>query len=315
MIGHRTWRYSDRRLKKTASGVGLSLVVLVLLLFGFDQVSARLLSGFAEAAGDIPEWVAGLFSLVKTLVVFGFSLRCLGGVKKSISAGQKPGLSWQTSLLAAAAICWLNYFWLMGKIFLAKALDITLQEPVAAPQTGMGQFFFFLLLFGLSPLLEELFYRGGLQRQLDTWGCAFSLVFTSLLFVSMHASLWDGPVIFLRSMILGYVAFASRSLLFSILLHSLNNVSMLWVQSTLGSLYSEKLLRVSVLLLFLGSCALVLMILKCVGPQLVRQIQGQLQSVRAAGAERPTGLLRYPVFVMGVLAAAFYFIKEGLLPF
>lgn len=76
-----------------------------------------------------------------------------------------------------------------------------------------------------APIVEELFFRGILQRLLVGIGGspAFAIVVTSELFMAIHSP-WTGvPSIFVLSLFLGWVCFRSGSVLASITMHIIFN--------------------------------------------------------------------------------------------
>lgn len=110
---------------------------------------------------------------------------------------------------------------------LLGAAELLWQLPAPAalslPASGGGRLALFVNSCLLTPLLEELFFRGGVQAALGEWGTAPAVGISSLLFTMAHGGLRDLLPVLLLSLLLGWAAAASRSLLPSILMHAANN--------------------------------------------------------------------------------------------
>ncbi len=80
------------------------------------------------------------------------------------------------------------------------------------------------LLAALLPAVcEETLFRGLLQNALARWGARAAILTTAVAFAFAHASIYRVLPTFLVGALLGYVAWASRSLFTSVLAHLLNN--------------------------------------------------------------------------------------------
>ncbi len=76
----------------------------------------------------------------------------------------------------------------------------------------------------IAPLVEELIFRGAVQRWLLPWGRGFALFASAALFGLMHTNLVQLPVAIGCGLLLGYIA-QRYSLRASILVHAANNLS------------------------------------------------------------------------------------------
>lgn len=92
-----------------------------------------------------------------------------------------------------------------------------------------------LLIFAVIPAVcEEIVFRGIIMSSFEPCGIAPAVVGTSLLFAFAHMSFEEFPVYFFASVVLCFSTYISRSLLASIVLHTVYNVSAL----TLGGYMS-----------------------------------------------------------------------------
>ena len=82
-----------------------------------------------------------------------------------------------------------------------------------------------IIIFALLPAIaEELIFRGIIQKSLSTRLNGFStVILTSIMFVLMHGSLQQTVYQFIVGILLSYVSYVGGSILYSIILHFLNN--------------------------------------------------------------------------------------------
>src|SRR5882757_6434479 len=82
----------------------------------------------------------------------------------------------------------------------------------------------------IVPIFEEVFFRGvllsWLRTRLNVHGAIFSM---SALFALMHGSLVVAPYVFIFAVVAGYVRVRTGSTFNTVIMHSLNNVTLLYV--------------------------------------------------------------------------------------
>ena len=94
----------------------------------------------------------------------------------------------------------------------------------AVTGTAEGRLTVILFAVVAAPLVEELVFRGLVQRRLERrWGPAPAIAFTSLLFALVHALPWVLPIHLLLGAAFGFVVYATRSIWAGVLLHAANN--------------------------------------------------------------------------------------------
>ncbi len=97
-----------------------------------------------------------------------------------------------------------------------------------------------LLIFAVIPAVcEEIVFRGVIMSSFEPCGIAPAVIGTSLLFAAAHMSLEKAPVYFFASVVLCFATYVSRSLLSSIVLHSIYNISALTLSGYLSSVASH----------------------------------------------------------------------------
>lgn len=93
-------------------------------------------------------------------------------------------------------------------------------EAVSMDMDNFGMF-----LYGgiLAPVLEELLFRGLVQRTLMPYGKRFAILCSAFTFGIFHGNLFQTPYAFLVGLVLGYVA-SEYSIAWAMVLHMLNNL-------------------------------------------------------------------------------------------
>ena len=92
--------------------------------------------------------------------------------------------------------------------------------------TGMPSGRLVVTLFALvsAPILEELVFRGLVQRPLERrWGPAPAIAFAAVVFAVFHGLLWVLPIHVFLGLSFGYAVYATRSIWAGVILHAGNN--------------------------------------------------------------------------------------------
>ncbi len=112
------------------------------------------------------------------------------------------------------------------------------QEAALININTLSKYLISLLLIGVLPgIVEEVFFRGGLQNILMRWfkGPWFAIILTSIIFSIIHLSYYGFFVRAALGAILGFVFYYTGSIWLSILMHFLYNgiqVTALYISST-----------------------------------------------------------------------------------
>jgi CAAX protease family protein len=100
-------------------------------------------------------------------------------------------------------------------------VDIIVSEPV-----GWVKVCLVMVPVISAPFFEEIFFRGVLFKVLRNYLSApLTIVFTALLFAAVHAGLYQGINIFALGLVLGYLVEKTGSIIPSIILHFLINIT------------------------------------------------------------------------------------------
>jgi membrane protease YdiL (CAAX protease family) len=137
-------------------------------------------------------------------------------------------------IATVAAIVW--FYFCLGSVFgsvIQVAKQITAFATDAKRLQGQpGPAWVIAIVRGclIVPIFEEVFFRGvllsWLRKHLNVHGAIFVM---AALFAFMHGSLVVAPYVFIFAVVAGYVRVRTGSTFNTILMHSLNNVMLLYV--------------------------------------------------------------------------------------
>ncbi len=169
-----------------------------------------------------------------------------------------------------------------SEIFDTKWYEFILKDKIFYANSALGSIAFGYLDFStclfilvqiiLSPVAEEIFFRGFIQSNLvNKTGQVSALIITSTLFTLLHNQN-QFIAIFISSAVFGFVFLRTKNLLYPILLHSFTNL-LLWLSEGFGMLllYTNKdpnnlsniyTWKIEILLFFLFVPILVLLLTK-----------------------------------------------------
>lgn len=96
---------------------------------------------------------------------------------------------------------------------------------IMQPDSAMGFIFLFLAVVIMAPIGEEMVFRGFLQKFLEEYwkDITRAILISSLIFAMIHFNPYWTIQIYLLGIILGFLSWKTKSIIPSIILHSLNN--------------------------------------------------------------------------------------------
>lgn len=301
-----------------ATLVGFALVLAV-LFSQIGQLLARLLNEliFARMLGiPSPSWASplwGLFQLLLTFLPPCLFLLYAGrpfGAKLSFKKGKIPFILLLPMFLFASFGINLLASWLQTSV--RSILNLPVAGGQALPAGPLAQVLFFLTSCVAAAILEELFFRGAIQCLLRVWGRTFAILVTSVLFTFMHSRLWELPVVFLVSLMLGYVAEASGSLRACVGLHFANNtVAFLlrMVQEQNGGTLSMMTIFLIMLLLFALALAAFLFAKR---KKMIARFCAEAPPSTPGLGKRLLVLLKVPGFAIGAIVVIVGFVVRSV---
>ena len=221
------------RLKYTANLIGVSLLLFTFTNAVLHWLGSFLINRFFEGASfenpvGVPEvLVQGNYLLYATvpLCIAIIFLKKFTARKKNTSLFQNADatnpLPFVLAFLGVIPVTSL----LSGLFERALSSWVKLESvrPFVFPKDILATVILFIYMCIVPAVLEEVLFRGYMQKMLMPYGAVFAIAVTSALFMLMHARFYEMPSIFLLSMVLGYTAFLQKGIKTSILLHFINN--------------------------------------------------------------------------------------------
>ena len=96
---------------------------------------------------------------------------------------------------------------------------------IMQPESTLGLIFLFLAVVVMAPIGEEIVFRGFLQKFLEEYwkDITRAVLVTSLFFAMIHFNPYWTIQIYLLGVILGFLSWKTKSVIPSVILHSINN--------------------------------------------------------------------------------------------
>lgn len=136
------------------------------------------------------------------------------------------GASLKWTLAAAPVLLVLT--WGLQTVYLVLVpVPIETLDPLGPlMRTSHGSLLMTVLAVGMAPVVEELFFRGLIQRSLELrHGAGWAILITSGSFAAIHALPWIFPLHLFLGAAFGFAVYASRSLWAGVILHATNNAA------------------------------------------------------------------------------------------
>ena len=216
---------------------------LVIIIFGASFVYSLIIGIVAGGKGisvddlnnTIPAIVIRQTLTPVSLIILFFVYNSVRKVKfrHAFSDGQKISLLPISVAIVLAIIAIFLFTPMMNLIdYLFEARGYAPDDtiPLQAEMTSSFKYFGLgLLIYALLPAIaEEIAFRGVMQRALLTKYSGFvAIFFSTLLFVLLHGSLQQTVYQLIVGIMLGYLSCVGGSVLYSIILHFLNNALVL----------------------------------------------------------------------------------------
>ena len=116
---------------------------------------------------------------------------------------------------------------LASSSLLGRFLELFGLQPhvaISIPQNPLALLLFAVQLCVLTPLVEEVVFRGIIFQSMRRFGDSFALVLSAILFALFHGNLSQAPNAFLMGLVIGYLVLYSGSLWVGIIIHAVNNL-------------------------------------------------------------------------------------------
>ncbi len=164
-------------------------------------------------------------------------------------------------LVGANALVSMGMYRLMPQQF---ASSTSIADASFAMNSGVFDGLYVVVAFAILPAVtEELLFRGVVVSEYERYGPGFAIVLSALTFAMSHFNFARLPVYFLSGVILALVLYATRSLVAAMILHAVNNVSVLVLEKYVLHIAEKQNISMLLLLILLGSATLVALTLFC----------------------------------------------------
>jgi len=154
-----------------------------------------------------------------------------------LTAKQKPILKSLRMNLISIKTLKNSFIFSLGVIIIIDALDRIIHSiipipdyiidlgHIMQPESTLGYIFLFLAVVIVAPIGEEILFRGFLQKFLEEYwkDITRAVLVTSLFFAMIHFNPYWTIQIYLLGIVLGFLSWKTKSVIPSIILHSLNN--------------------------------------------------------------------------------------------
>ncbi len=195
-------------------------------------VSAILAVFFIELIGHLTGSVMDMNKYLKLSIIRCFEIGFLFWLlKQRFSPFRFNQIKWFELLKQTKLAIVISAIMAIVVLFL-KVVDTGLLSliPHARIPSGISGVQFFIIVCILSPLAEELLFRGFIYNFIRQWGRSLAVIISSLLFSTFHTSQFIFPVVPLLGGILFAVVYELEKHLFSpILIHAVGNYLLFFI--------------------------------------------------------------------------------------
>jgi len=154
-----------------------------------------------------------------------------------LTVKQKPILKSLRIKLISIKTYKYSFIFSLGILIIIDALDRIIHSIIPTPDyiidlghimqpaSTLGYIFLFLAVVVVAPIGEEILFRGFLQKFLEEYwkDITRAVLVTSLFFAMIHFNPFWTIQIYLLGVVLGFLSWKTKSVIPSIILHSLNN--------------------------------------------------------------------------------------------
>lgn len=150
--------------------------------------------------------------------------------------------------------------------FLKKNYNISIKYYLESMQDTLKKIFNYLYTYPISgcitigilaPIVEEVLFRGIILQGLINYGYKkwYALIFASFIFAILHINFLQIISAFILGMIIGWIYLDSKSLIFSIILHIINNLGIccFYLFFKFNNIYIQNSILVNLILLIFSS--------------------------------------------------------------
>lgn len=228
------WDENDLRhtAKRDFRRLAITLILQEIVLLGSAYSIQHLLISYwkdqnpAVTASELYDrlWNTGMDMIAASLLGFAVVMLLLGSRLRRRGPGERMGA--RQFLLALVGINGMQFLATLVTIPIERIVEragYSLEQATEASTGTSATASMFLYSIIIAPMVEEVVFRGAVQRWLEPWGRGFALITSAALFGLMHNNLVQLPVAFACGLLFGYIA-QRFSLRASIAAHAANNM-------------------------------------------------------------------------------------------
>lgn len=209
--------------KKFGFTIGIAFIMLIFLQTILSFVFGLILPNLNLDANTLSIILSGLVSFVSLGIVSFYIMSNIKETKKEekrITGKQSFEITFIG--IAIIAILQVALSWIYTKIGLDY--DIFEELSVAPSNTFISNLMYVIAMVIVPAIFEELLFRKAILNYSKSYGKAFAVIFSALLFGLFHMNLNQGIFAFFIGILFGVIAIKTSSIKIPVLLHLLNNL-------------------------------------------------------------------------------------------
>ncbi len=250
---------------KNKSAIVTPVLLIVIYLF---LAAVRLIPDGVLGVDENPYFAVVILQLLIYVVpaLFYCRIRQKGFVKRLRVRLPRPGhillLVYAVLFLVSGnALISMGMYHLMPERFVEAS---AVNNASFAMNSGVFDGLYVAVAFAVLPAVtEELVFRGIVIGEYENYGPGFAIVMSALTFGMSHFDFARLPVYLFSGIVLALVLYATRSLAASMLIHSLNNLSILFLERYLIHIADKQNISMLLFIIILASVALLSLLLFC----------------------------------------------------
>lgn len=164
-------------------------------------------------------------------------------------------------LICGNALISMGMYHILPELFASSAAS---GYAAFAMNSGIFDGMYMVIAFAILPAVtEELLFRGIIVGEYEDYGPTFAVLLSALTFAMSHFNLARLPVYLFCGIVLALVLYATRSLIAAVIVHTLNNVSVLLLEKYVLHIAEKQNISMILFIIILVTIALVSLILLC----------------------------------------------------
>ncbi len=178
---------------------------------------------------------------------------------------------------------------------------------------------YLVLAFAILPAVcEEFLFRGIMIGEYESGGASIAIAVSSVMFAMSHFSIARFPVYLFSGIVLGCVLYATRSVLSTVIIHTVNNTVILLCEDYVLHIVDKQNVSLVLFVIILGAVAVVSGMLMCYEAQSIYRgyAENNVESDYALAAKRNIfGRISEAFFTPAFLCAVIIFIVMSIRDF